>query len=88
MGYTKKIDWFDMWFSDKKDILAIMHKNMASDIDVGYDPHGLSIQQQLEDIRQYGEKFDRQLLALSAMEEERANRWCYYDMVKRGVIEP
>lgn len=88
MAYTKKIDWFDMWFEDKRHILSLMHKNMASDIECGYNPCGHCIREQMEDIKQYGEKFDRQLLALSAMEEDRANRWCYYDMVKRGVIEP
>lgn len=88
MGYRKAVDWFAMWFEDKQGMLATMHRNMASDIECGYNPNGQCIKRQLEGIRQYSELMDRQMLALHAMEEFRANKWCYYDMVKRGVITP
>ena len=88
MAYRKSVDWFEMWNEDKRYILGLMHKNMASDIEAGYNPHGMSIQKQVDEIKAYDEAYSRQLLGLSAMDEDRANRWCYYDMVKRGVITP
>ena len=86
MGYRKSEDWFKMWFEDKQSVLVTMHRNMMSDIEAGYNPCGDCIKRQREDIQKYSDLMDRQILALHAMEEFRANRWCYYDMVKRGVI--
>lgn len=86
MGYRKTTDWFAMWFEDKQSMLATMIRNMVSDIEAGYDPCGACIKRQREEIQQYSDLMDRQMLALHAMEEFRANKWCYYDMVKRGAI--
>ena len=86
MGYKKSVDWFQMWFEDKQSMLVTMHRNMSSDIDAGYNPCGQNIKRQREAIDEYSALMDRQMLALSAMEADRANKWCYYDMVKRGAI--
>ena len=86
MGYRKSEDYFKMWFEDKQDMLVTMHRNMMADIEAGYNPCGDCIKRQREAIDSYSDLMDRQMLALHAMEEFRANRWCYYDMVKRGAI--
>lgn len=78
--------WFEIWFEDKQSILAVMHQNMASDLDAGYDPQGHSIRKQIVDIEEYQMAFDRQMDAFKDMDDAKVNRWCYYDLKKRGAI--
>ncbi len=82
----KDIDWFEMWYQDKKDILSIMAKNMADDLEVGYDYYGNSIQTQIREMNEYKERFDEQLMALSDFDEKKTQRWCYLDLLRRGAI--
>ena len=84
---TDSKEWFDMWFDDKKSMLGIMYRNMADDLSAGYDYFGNSIKNQKRDIAEYEEEFDRQLDAFKSMSDQEVNRWCFYDMKKRGVIE-
>ncbi len=81
------IDYFDIWLSDKKSMLDTMVKNMASDLECGYDYFGKSIQFQLATINKYKSKYDTDMKWLAMMDEKQANRWCYMDMLRRGVIE-
>ena len=79
--------WFDMWFSDKQNMLDTMVRNMQADLDCGYDYFGKSITSQREMIDEYKKNFDAQMDKFKEMEDKAVNRWCYYDMKKRGVIE-
>lgn len=81
-------DWFEMWHADKRSMLDTMVKNMQADLNAGYDYFGQSIQNQRMAIDTYKRLFDQQLDMFTDMDEKQVNRWCYYDMVKRGVIEP
>lgn len=83
---TEEMKWFDMWYEDKKSVAATMVRNMASDIDAGYDPNGHCIRKQIVDIEEYHRSIDRQLDIFATMEDKNVNRWCFYDMKKRGVI--
>ena len=86
MRYSKYIDWFTMWLDDKKSMTATMYKNLASDLDAGYDPRGKSITEQKVMIRDYEKDIDNTLDLFKTMEADAVNRWCFYDMIKRGVI--
>lgn len=79
--------WFDMWYSDKQSMLDTMVRNMQADLDCGYDYFGKSITSQREMINEYKKNFDAQMDKFKEMEDTAVNRWCYYDMKKRGVIE-
>lgn len=79
--------WFDMWYSDKQNMLDTMVRNMQDDLDCGYDYFGKSITSQREMIDEYKKNFDVQMDKFKEMEDTAVNRWCYYDMKKRGVIE-
>lgn len=81
-----EMKWFKMWLEDKECILATMMRNMASDLEAGYDPMGHSIRKQRVDIEEYQMDIDRTMDMFKDMEEKAVNRWCYYDMRKRGVI--
>lgn len=84
---TDRTDWFDIWFEDKQGMLSTMIRNMSADLDCGYDYFGKSISQQREAIDEYKKEFDREMEQFKTMDEKQVNRWCFYDMKKRGVIE-
>lgn len=87
MRVTDRNDWFDLWFADKQSMVDTMIKNMASDLAAGYDYFGASITNQREMIDRYKAQFDVEMDSFKTMDEKQVNRWCYYDMKKRGVIE-
>lgn len=80
-------DWFDLWFQDKQDILTIMYQNMVDDLHAGYNPLGRSIKRQKLEIDQYTANLHAQMDTFHKMNEKEVNRWCFYDMKKRGAIE-
>ena len=80
-------DWFEIWCEDKESIIETMVKNMASDLEHGYDYFGKSIREQKEMIECYKSEYDRQLMDFADMDEKKVNRWCFYDLKRRGAIE-
>lgn len=86
MRITLRDDWFELWVEDKQSMLDTMLKNMAADLNAGYDYFGNSITAQREMIEQYKAQFDAEMDSFKTMDETQVNRWCYYDMRKRGVI--
>ena len=78
--------WFEMWFSDKKYIVETMVKNMQADLNAGYNYFGNSISGQRKAIDEYKTEFDWQLDAFVKMDVKQVERWCYYDLKKRGAI--
>ena len=82
------IDYFKLWYEDKRSILETMNRNMYADIDVGYDPNGENIKGQLKAIDDYSIDINRHLLQFSSMNDKEVQRWCKYDMIRRGAIEP
>lgn len=87
MRVSDRNDWFELWFADKKSMIDIMLRNMQSDLNAGYDYFGNSIRKQMKEIDEYKAEFDRQMDEFKTMEDAAVNRWCYYDMKKRGAIE-
>lgn len=88
MAKTKYTDdWFEMWHLDKEVILNTMVLNMTADLECGYDYFGKSITEQREAIEAYKEKFDAEVMGFAEKTDEQRNKWCYYDMLRRGVIE-
>lgn len=84
---TDSNEWFEMWHADKKAMISTMISNMAADLNAGYDLYGKSITAQKQMIDDYQKAFEDQLDAFKTMGDEQVNRWCFYDMKKRGVIE-
>ena len=88
MAKTKYTDdWFEMWHLDKEVILNTMVRNMTADLQCGYDYFGKSITAQREAIEAYKAKFDAEVMSFAEKTDEQRNKWCYYDMLRRGVIE-
>jgi hypothetical protein len=87
LRYTKTIDWTAMWEMYTKSVIATMYKNMAADIDCGYNPFGTSIRQQRENIAAYEKEYYDTLEKFKTMSEQEINHWCFYDLKQRGVIE-
>lgn len=84
---TDRTDWFDIWFGDKQSMIDTMVKNMAADLDAGYNYFGQCIRNQQEAIAAYKAEFDKDMDMFKYMEEREVNRWCFYDLKKRGAIE-
>mgnify|MGYP003315254019 CR=1 FL=1 len=86
MRVTDRTDWFTLWFQDKESMIEVMTQNMVSDLKCGYDYFGNCITKQRDDIEAYKNKFDEELEMFKGMDEKEVNRWCFYDMKKRGAI--
>ena len=78
--------WFDCWYSDKKDILSCMYHNLAADLDAGYNPLGDCIKRQRADIAAYEQSINDALMSFVNMDDKKRDRWCFYDMLRRGAI--
>jgi hypothetical protein len=83
---TERDDWFDLWYEDKESILETMVRNMAADLNAGYDYFGVSIRRQRKDIEAYKDQMNAELDQFKTMGDAEVNRWCFYDMKKRGAI--
>ena len=79
-------NWFEMYCDDCDCIIRIMYKNMNSDLECGYDPLGKSITEQREMIDDYIKKYHDNLDMFKTMPEADVNRWCYYELKKKGAI--
>lgn len=80
-------EWFKIWYEDKVSILETMIRNMTADLECGYDYFGKSITAQRDAIEEYKAEFDDELMSFAEKTNEYRNKWCYYDMLRRGVIE-
>lgn len=78
--------WFEIWFDDAISVIDTMHRNMIADIEAGYDPQGHCIRKQIVEIEEKQAQFSRQMDMFKCMEDSKVNRWCYYDLKKRGAI--
>ena len=83
---TDRDDWTDVWQDDKESILETMIKNMAADLNNGYDYFGKSIVEQRKTIENYKKEIDETWDLFKTMDEKEINRWCFYDLKKRGAI--
>ena len=83
---TDRNDWFDVWFEDRESILNTMVRNMASDLNAGYDYFGQSITRQKQEIAEYKVQTDKTLDMFKDMDEKAVNRWCFYELKKHGAI--
>ena len=83
--FTNRTDWFEIWYEDKKAMIATMYKNMAADLDVGYDPFGASIIRQRNEIAEYQKEIDDALDTFKTMDDTKINKWCFFDLIKRGT---
>ena len=81
-----KKNWFELWVDDKENIADTMVRNMRADLDAGYNYFGDCIRKQREAIDAYKKAFDDQLMAFTDMDDAKRNRWCYYDLLRRGAI--
>ena len=83
---TTSENWFEVWYDDKTSMVETMVGNMTADLSAGYNYFGNCIRTQIEQIEAYKREFDAQLIAFADMDEGKRNRWCYYDLLRRGAI--
>ena len=83
---AEKIDWFKMWMEDKESIINCMARNMAADLEAGYNYFGNSIQLQIAELNDYKAKYNADLDKIAEMDESKVNHWCYIQLLKAGAI--
>lgn len=81
-----KIDWFELWREDRESMLNTMVRNMASDLENGYDYFGKSITKQREDIDEFKRNYEADLDHIGDMEPNKVQHWCYVRLLKLGAI--
>ena len=79
-------EWYNIWIDDKKAMIETMVKNMAADLNAGYSYFGNSIQEQKRKLEAYEKEYHEQLMAFATMKDGEVDRWCYFDILRRGVI--
>lgn len=79
-------DWYEIWCGDKEAMIATMVRNMASDLDAGYNYFGNCIRRQREMIEAYQKDYEDTLESFKTMTDAQILRWCYFDLKKRGAI--
>ena len=80
-------DWFTLWEEDRKSILATMQANMASDLECGYSTNSNSIKEQRADIAALEQEVADAYESFKNMTEVEVNRWCFYELKRKGAIE-
>lgn len=80
-------EWFNIWLADRRSIQTTMLTNMLADLDAGYNPEGFSIRQQRVEIEVYTAATNQQIEQFKHMEDNAVDRWCFYDLKKRGAID-
>lgn len=79
--------WFELWQDDRECMLNTMIRNMTADLDAGYNYFGRCIVNQREEIENYKKETESAFDLFKSMTDTQVNKWCFYDLKKRGVIE-
>lgn len=80
-------DWFLMWNDDKRAMIDTMKRNVEADIDAGYNERGFTVVKAKEALDRYIRRYEDDVESFKRMTEKDVQRWCFYDLVKRGVVE-
>ena len=81
-----KNDWFELWKADRESMLNTMVKNMASDLENGYNYFGKCITEQRENIERFKKEYEADLDHIGDMEPNKVQHWCYIRLIKLGAI--
>lgn len=84
--FTDRTDWRELWYADKTSMIDTMIDNLAADLKAGYEPTGTSIMRQLVALADYKSDFMIDSEMISCASDERAERWCFDDLKRRGAI--
>lgn len=79
-------NWLEIWFEDRESMLETMRRNLAADIEAGYDVNGHLVRKQIVDIEEYEARFNTDAHRVREMEPAKAKHWCYVDLRRRGAI--
>lgn len=83
---TDRNDWFELWCEDRESMLTTMVRNMAADLDAGLSYFGNTVSRQRKMIEEYKAETDATFDMFKGMDEVSVNRWCFYELKKRGAI--
>lgn len=79
-------DWFDVWCADWEGLIETQARNVQSEIDAGWKYKSDRVQNELRILNKFNGEYRRQLGRFASMEDKEVNRFCYYDLLRRGAI--
>ena len=85
--FSKSIDWLEMYCADRESMLSTMARNMAADLECGYDYFGCSITKQRAKIEEFRANYNKVLDMFKTMTDDAVQHWCFYELKKLGAIE-
>lgn len=85
--YTKEIDYISMFFEDIESLIIAGHRILCADLDAGYSLDSKAIKFEKEFIADCEKRRADAAERFKTMTDDEANRWAYYDLLKRGAIE-
>lgn len=85
--YTKGIDYISMFFADIESLIITGHRNLCADLEAGYSLDSKAIKFEKDFIADCEKRRADAAERFKTMTDEEANRWAYYDLLKRGAIE-
>ena len=78
--------WYEIWDADKRGIISTMYRNLAADLQCGYNPMGATIEREKQEIRDYESAYKSALDSFKTMTDDEVNRWCFFELKKSGAI--
>lgn len=86
MSYDKSVDWFEMFCADKEAIISTMARNMAADLECGYDYFGRAMTEARAELEAYKAAYNAELDKIAEMNPSRVNHYCFIKLLKSGAI--
>lgn len=84
----EKMNWFEIWCDDWESLIYTQSRNVQAELDAGYKWSSRHVQHEVEILNEFDSKYRNQLAKFAEMEEQgrNVNKWCYYDLLRRGAI--
>ena len=79
-------DWFEIWCEDWEGLITTQSLNIKAELDAGWKWKSDRVQHEVNVLNQFQNTYRLQLGRFAEMEEKQVQRWCYYDLLRRGAI--
>ena len=81
-----KADWLEVWIDDWESLIETQNRNIQSELQAGFKWTGQHVQHEVKILKEFDSKYRDGLEKFKYMDEREVQRWCYFDLLKRGAI--
>ncbi len=86
MATRGRTDWFDVWCADWEGLIETQARNIQSEIEAGWKYKSARVQNEIRILNEFNGEYKMNLGRFGGMTDEEVNRYCYYDLLRRGAI--